>query len=71
MFIYLEMKEMQAIMQDREEKVAELNALREKLDDESRKAQELQEELARSHELEQSEKDRLVIIFIFIWSFLT
>ena len=71
MFVYLEMKEMQAIMQDREEKVAELNALREKLDDESRKAQELQEELARSHELEQSEKDRLVIIFIFIWSFLT
>lgn len=54
-----EMEEMQAIMREREEKIAELSTLRDALDEERRKAEQLQEEFARSHEMDQSERERL------------
>ena len=57
------MEEMQAIMREREEKIAELSTLRDSLDEERRRAEQLQEEFARSHEMEQSERDKLVKYF--------
>lgn len=54
-----ELEELQLMIRDRDEKVQELSKLREDLDAERLKAEELQREMERSHEMEQSEKERL------------
>jgi hypothetical protein len=54
------MADLQAKIREKDEKMAELLALREELDSERRRAEELRLEMERSHEMEQSERQRLV-----------
>ncbi|NP_001191607.1 ezrin/radixin/moesin [Aplysia californica] len=54
-----ELEELQGMIRDRDEKVAELTRLREELDSERKRAEELQRDIERSHEMEQSERERL------------
>lgn len=54
-----DMADLQARIKEKDEKMAELLALREELDAERRRAEELRLEMERSHEMEQSERQRL------------
>ena len=54
------MEEMQAMLRERDDKLAELTALREELDEERRRAADLANQMLASHEMEESEKQRLV-----------
>ena len=55
-----DMRDLQARIKEKDDKMAELLTLREELDAERRRAEELRMEMERSHEMEQSEKQRLV-----------
>ncbi|NP_001298197.1 radixin-like [Biomphalaria glabrata] len=54
-----ELEDMQHMIRERDAKVAELSRLRDELDEERRRAEELSREIERSHEMEQSERERL------------
>jgi len=54
-----QMDEMQAMLRERDDKLAELTALREELDEERRRAADLANQMLASHEMEESEKLRL------------
>lgn len=53
-------EELTAIVRDREAKLSELTSLRSELDAEKLRAEELKRQMEQSHEMEQSEKERLV-----------
>ena len=54
------MRDLQARIKEKDDKMAELITLREELDAERRRAEELRMEMERSHEMEQSERQKLV-----------
>ena len=54
------MQDLQARIREKDERMAELLTLREELENERRRAEELRMEMERSHEMEQSERQRLV-----------
>ncbi|KAK7480734.1 hypothetical protein BaRGS_00027995 [Batillaria attramentaria] len=54
-----DMHELQARIREKDERMAELLTLREELEAERRRAEELRLEMERSHEMEQSERQRL------------
>ncbi|RUS89535.1 hypothetical protein EGW08_002723 [Elysia chlorotica] len=54
-----ELEEMQASIRDRDDKLAELTKLRDELDEERKKADDLKRQIELSHEMEQSERERL------------
>lgn len=65
MFVSLaELEDLQLMIRERDEKVAELTALREDLERERLKAAELQREIEFSKELELSERQRLVCLYV-------
>lgn len=59
-FFASDMHELQARIREKDERMAELMTLREELEAERRRAEELRLEMERSHEMEQSERQRLV-----------
>lgn len=54
------MHELQNRIKEKDQRMTELLALREELESERRRAEELRLEMERSHEMEQSERARLV-----------
>lgn len=53
------------MLNERDEKLNELTKLKEELDEERNRAAQLQQDLKNSHEMEQSEKERLVGFYPF------
>ena len=58
--LFSDMQDLQARIREKDERMAELLTLREELENERRRAEELRMEMERSHEMEQSERQRLV-----------
>ena len=56
---------MQAMIRERDEKLAELSRLHSELDEERKKAEELKKQIELSQEMEQSERERLVSFCFF------
>ena len=61
------MQDLQARIREKDERMAELLTLREELESERRRAEELRMEMERSHEMEQSERQRLVSLLFFFF----
>ena len=62
-----EMQEMQAMILDRDRRLAELSDLHDELEEKRRIEAELKEQIARSKEMDQSEKERLVCSWAILW----
>ena len=62
-----EKQEMQAMILDRDRRLAELSDLHDELEEKRRIEAELKEQIARSQEMDQSEKERLVCSWARLW----
>ena len=62
-----EKQEMQAMILDRDRRLAELSDLHDELEEKRRIEAELKEQIARSKEMDQSEKERLVCSWAILW----